>query len=234
MQHSAASGTATAVGPGGPTPDEGLLELGRLALLGRLTRGVVHELNNPLFVVLALAELMQRTAETGSQAAERLAQVHESGSEMRGLVGALGELARAQVAGPPEPVQLAPLLAESVSLIRRVTLRKDIDIVERYDDAAACVLAPRGELRLALLGLLVDAQEGTPEEGRIEVVLLRHGGRAQVAVRWPGGTEPSRAAHELGGILAAIVEGRGCTLRLGSSASGGCEAVLSLPLHAAG
>lgn len=228
----AASVSRPADGPAGLGPDEGLLELGRLALLGRLTRGVVHELNNPLFVVLALAELMQRTVEPGSQAAERLAQVHESGSEMRRLVGAIGELARGPVAGPPEPLPLAAVLLESVALIRRVTLRKDIDIVERYDDADASVLAPRGELRLALLGLLVDAQEGTPEEGRIEVVSLRAGGRVQVAVRWPGGRDDAVPVQQLDGILAALVEARGGTLRLGASAAGGCEAVLSLPLHA--
>ena len=207
------------------------LEVARLALLGRLTRGVVHELNNPLFVVLALAELMLRSAEPGSQPAERLAQMHESGAEMRQLIAAVGELARTPLTGPPEPVHLAPVLLETVELIRRLTLRKDIDIVERYDDDGAIVLAGRGELRVALLGLLVDAQEGTPEEGRIEVVSLRHGDRAQVAVRYPGPGPEGRRLAPLERIVEGLVEARGGTIRHGASVAGGCETVLSLPLH---
>lgn len=209
------------------------LEVARLALLGRLTRGVVHELNNPLFVVLALAELMQRSAEPGSNAAERLAQMVESGGEMRRLIGAIGELARTPVDGPLAPVHLAPVLLETVELIRRLTLRKDVDLVERYDDEGAAVLAGRGELRVALLGLLVDAQEGTPEEGRIEVVSLRRGDRAQVAVRFPGPCPEPGLLEPLERIVESVVAGRGGSIRRGTSAAGGCETVLSLPLHVA-
>ena len=210
-------------------PGAGLLELGQLALVGRLARGIVHELSNPLFVVLALAELMARGVEPGSQEADRLAQMHESGSELRQLVGALDDLARAPLDTEREPVAVADVLVEAIALIRRVTLRKDIDVVERYDDGGACVAASRSALRLAALCVLVEAQEQTPEGGRIELVTQRVGADVRVCVRWQARPGVVRVAV-LDGVLAGIVAGCAGTLEPGDAPVGCCERVLALPL----
>ncbi len=209
--------------------DSALVEVGRLAVLGRLTRGVAHEINNPLFVVLALAELMARTVEPGSQAADRLAQVHESGLEIRGLLAAVQELARAEVNPEPAAFTVAPVLLDAVDLVRRVSLRKDLDVVERYDDDGATVFASRGQLRLALLVILVDAQEATAEGGRIEVSSARRGVRVTVVTRWSGGARPHGRLEQLEGLADAIVAAWGGTLRRTVRAGGAGEAVISLP-----
>lgn len=210
-------------------PDDDLLELGQLALVGRLARGIVHELSNPLFVMLALAELMARELEPGSQEADRLAQMHESGSELRQLVGALGDLTRAPLDTGRDPVAVADVLVEGIALIRRVTLRKDIDIVERYGDGGACVAASRSALRLAALCLLVEAQEQTPEGGRIELVTQRVGADVRVGVRWQARPGVARVAA-LDGVLAGIVAGCAGTLEPGDAPAGCCERVLAFPL----
>lgn len=207
-----------------------LLELGRLAVVGRLTRGVVHELNNPLFVVLTLAELLSRDAVPGSPAAGRLAQLQESGAELRSLLGALGEVARAPRELSPEAVAVAPLLGEAVELIRRATLRKDVEIVERCDDGGAVVTAVPSLLRLALLGLLAEAQEATPEGGTVEVATQRRGDRVAVVVRWaclPGADGPAAGDR----LLEPVVAGCGGTLLTTAAVAGGREAVLSLPVR---
>ena len=209
--------------------DSAFLEVGRLAVLGHLTRGVAHEVNNPLFVVLALVELMARAVEPGSQAAERLAQVHESGLEIRRLLAAVQELARAEVSPEPALVTVAPVLLDAVDLVRRVSLRKDLDLVERYDDAGAAVLASSGQLRLALLVILVDAQEATAEGGRIEVSTARRGDRVTVVTRWSGGARPPSRLELLEGLADAIVAAWGGTLRRTVRPGGAGEAVISLP-----
>ena len=210
--------------------DAALVEVGRLAVLGRLTRGVAHEINNPLFVVLALAELMARTAEPGSQTADRLAQVHESGLEIRGLLSAVQEVARAEVSPEPVAVTVAPVLLEAVDLVRRISLRKDLDVVERYEDDGAAVLASRGQLRLALLLILVDAQEATAEGGRIEVSSARRGDRVSVVTRWSGGAPSPVPLAQLDSLAGAIVASWGGTLRRSARAGRVGEAVISLPL----
>ena len=211
--------------------DAALVEVGRLAVLGRLTRGVAHEINNPLFVVLALAELMARTAEPGSQTADRLAQVHESGLEIRRLLSAVQELARAEVSPELGSVPVAPVLLEAVDLVRRISLRNDLDVVERYDDDGVAVLASRSELRLALLLILVDAQEATGEGGRIDVSTARRGDRVTIVTRWSGGAVPPLPLETLDRLADVIVASGGGTLRRTVRAGEGGEAVISLPLH---
>lgn len=208
-----------------------LLEVGRLALLGRLARSVVHEINNPLFVVLALAELMGRSAEPGTQAAERLAQVHEGGLEIRGLVGAVQELARGSVAAGPEVTAVAPLVAAAVDLVRRISLRRHLDIVERYDDEGALVLGRKEDLRIALLALLIDAQEATPEGGAIAVAVKRRGEAVAVAVRWTDAVRAPRL-ELLDRLVESIAGGHGGAVTWSTAPGGKSETVLSLPVVA--
>ena len=219
--------------PAEPVPsDPSFVEMGRLAVLGRLTRGVAHEINNPLFVVLALAELLARAVEPGSQAADRLAQVQESGLEIRRLLSALQDVARPDVGTEAGPLAVAPVLLEAVDLVRRVSLRKDLDVVERYADDGAVVLAGRGELRLAFLAILVDAQEATVEGGSIDVSTACRGERVNVLVRWSGGAPSAGRLEALDRLPEAIVAAWGGTLGWSEDAAGSGEALVSLPLYA--
>src|SRR3990167_3629709 len=52
--------------------DGDLVEVGRLAALGRLTPGALHEIANPLVALLGTAELLLLDAERGTKRAERL------------------------------------------------------------------------------------------------------------------------------------------------------------------
>src|SRR6266571_1737453 len=55
---------------------EALLEAGRLTGLGELVRGFAHEINNPLFGMLGLVELLLREIEPGTKAHEHLSLVN--------------------------------------------------------------------------------------------------------------------------------------------------------------
>jgi signal transduction histidine kinase len=55
-------------------------------------RRVAHEINNALFAILGLTELLVNEAEPGSKTRERLEMIQESGLEIKELVRALLEL----------------------------------------------------------------------------------------------------------------------------------------------
>jgi signal transduction histidine kinase len=197
-------------------------------LLGHLTRALVHEINNPLFIVLALTEGLERAASPGTQTAERLGQVRESGLEIRTLVAAVHELARATIDGESALLELTPVVRAAVDLIRRVSLRKDIEIVERCDATSALVHGSRDELYMAFLAILVEAQQSTAEAGRIEVSVTKRNTRVVTAVRWQG--DGAQRLDLLDRVLETIVEAHGGTLERGVEPDGTREAVLALPL----
>src|SRR5262245_10254703 len=82
------------------TPErEALLEAGRLSTLGELVRGIAHEINNPLFGMLGLVDLLLADLEPGSPEHDRLLLVRQSGLEIKRLSHALLKFARAEDGG---------------------------------------------------------------------------------------------------------------------------------------
>jgi signal transduction histidine kinase len=62
-------------------------------------RDLAHAINNPLFAILGLVELELGDAEPGTDAHRRLTLIRESALEIKGVVAAHAESARALAAG---------------------------------------------------------------------------------------------------------------------------------------
>src|SRR4029450_13248573 len=79
MQYAAAASPFFGADPATPET-EALLEAGRLSTLGELVRGVAHEINNPLFGMLGLVDLLLADLEPGSPEHNRLRLAKQSGA----------------------------------------------------------------------------------------------------------------------------------------------------------
>ena len=113
------------------THADALVEAGRLSALGELLRGFAHEINNPLFGMLGLVELLLTEIEPGTKAHERLTLVQQSGHEIKRITHTLLDFARAE----PQAVGVVALqeVAEgAVELLRCTSAGKTIEFRERY------------------------------------------------------------------------------------------------------
>lgn len=52
---------------------------------------LAHQINNPLFAIMGLTELLLAEAEQGSRTRERLVLIHDSALEIKQIVRALAE-----------------------------------------------------------------------------------------------------------------------------------------------
>src|SRR4029434_5382427 len=101
------------------TPErEAFLEAGRLSTLGELVRGVAHEINNPLFGMLGLVDLLLADLEPGSPEHDRLLLVKQSGLEIKQLSHALLRFVRAE----PDDIRIVSLhrIAEETGELGRL------------------------------------------------------------------------------------------------------------------
>ena len=243
MQHAAA--VSPSFGADSATPErEALLEAGRLSAFGELVRGLAHEINNPLFGMLGLVDILLADLEPGSAEHDRLLLVQQSGLEIKQITHALLRFARAE----PDDIGTASLhrvSEEAVELVRCTNADQSFELREDYCREPLHVHGSPGRLGQVFLSLLVNAQQALPDGGAATVRLERDGDWAVASVTDTGaGIDPSLRKHlfepftttKAGGTglgLAAsfeIARAHGGDLSFVSSVGTGATFVLKLPL----
>jgi signal transduction histidine kinase len=154
-----------------------------LQTLGRLTRGALHEISNPLVALVGSAELALGDTEPGTKLHERISLTHNTGTEIAEIVRALQAFVRLQVR-PPERLSLGQAAADAVALVTRVIPTHDLTLSASGD---ATVLAAPGDVACALVDLLVDALDDSGGAGAVELAVRAENGEAIVTAT--GGAE---------------------------------------------
>jgi signal transduction histidine kinase len=151
----------------------------RLATLGTLAAGVVHEINDPMAFV---SSNLNRIEETWRDPRERgdipeiLGECREGLARLRGTVGELLRLARGSDAGSL-PIDLAEVVASVLPLVRaeaRVGARLECDLAP-----VPAVLGNPGLLAQVALQLVLNAVRAVPAS-------RTNGHRVRVATRYAG------------------------------------------------
>ncbi len=219
----------------------------RLAGIGRLVAGVVHELNNPLTAVNMYSDvLVEKLQATGHDPAdvEKLRAIKESGLRIQRLARDLVAYAR-PAGATTEPVELAPVLDEAVRLAKPA-LKDRNAVLERVFEEVPPVEASRPALVQVFVNLVTNAAQASPVSGRVRIHLRCADGEARVTVADEGpGMDPevARRAFEpffttrpgvgigLGlPIVQGIVQRHGGRVSLGPRDGGGTAVTVTLPL----
>lgn len=175
---------------GGRLEGDELIATGRLTTLGSLAPSIVHELNNPLFAILALVEFLLRDAEPGTKAHSRLELIQTTGLGMKALAKALLDFAREQPA-PLEPVSLDETVENVAQLFALTAAAKGVEVEPQFTGEPLHVLGRRSELRHLLLCLFLNAKSAMPSGGTITVGLTREGTDAVLRVSDTGPGVPA-------------------------------------------
>ena len=142
-------------------------EIRALATLGRLTRGALHEISNPLVALLGSAELALGDAEPGTKLHDRIALTQRTGAEVVEIVRALQAFVRLQ-AEPVAELSVGEAAAGAVALVARVLPTHGVEL--RSSGDATAVAAP-GELQGRLVELLIAALADPGRGERVELVV---------------------------------------------------------------
>ncbi len=223
----------------------------RLAGIGRLVAGVVHELNNPLTAVNMYSDvLVEKLTNTGHDPAdvEKLRAIKESGQRIQRLARDL--VAYAKPAGArPEPVEVAGVLEEAVRLAKPA-LKEANAVLERAFDDAPSVDGSRPALVQVFVNLVTNAAQAVRPNGRVRLSLQRTDGEVKVQVRDDGAGMPPDVAKRafepffttrpgvgigLGlPIVQGIVERHGGKVALETAPAAGTTVTVTLPVKRSG
>ena len=174
-----------------------LVQIDRMAALGKLSTTVAHEINNPLAGILTYARLVERQLADGSPTPQAVESIRRTMQMISSETRRCGEIAQNLLAFARtsalrvEPVRLLELVERSLSLVRH-HLELRIIQLERTtmgeDDRVWCAA---GEIEQALLALLVNAAEAMPHGGKLAVVVRLDPELVRVAIRDTGVGIPS-------------------------------------------
>jgi len=224
-----------------------------LAVMGRLTAGLAHEIRNPLNAAMLQLDVLQRNAETVQEPSirrrieRRTSIVQDELQRLSILLDDFLNLARARRLYPVE-CDGCELLLEVIDLRRPELESQGIELVADLDAGSCKLLAEGDRLKQVVNNLITNAVEALVdrESPSIRVVSRsRSGGRWEVSVIDNGiGLAPEvaerafesfvttkEAGTGLGlAIVKRIVELHGGTVELGPEALGGTRATFWIPV----
>jgi two-component system NtrC family sensor kinase len=169
----------------------------RLATLGELAAGVVHELNNPLTSITVYAEYLVRKGEASGSDASDIEKLRRIGASAQRILRFSRDLVQyARPSGKErEPVDLAGVVRQSVSICEHLIERGGIELAVEVSAELPVVHAVAGQLEQVLINLITNAVHAVENGGKV-VVRARPGDdgavRLEVADSGPGVPEDAR------------------------------------------
>jgi two-component system, NtrC family, C4-dicarboxylate transport sensor histidine kinase DctB len=231
-----------------------LVQAGKMAVLGQMSAGITHELNQPLTALRTMSDNAAVLLERGriDDAKANLGIISQIVGQMGTITGQLKAFSR-KSAGSPAPVPLQAAVANALFLVERRMEQERVGfrLQVRYADAYALCEGNRLEQVLVnLFNNALDAMGGMPDR-QLTVTIDRQGARVLVVVadNGPGIPDDVRAhlfepfftTKEQGAglglglaISERIVVEFGGILRAGPAPGGGAEFIVELPVSEQG
>jgi len=140
----------------------------RLAVTGKLTAQLSHEVNNPIHNIQSLLASAQPKVEAGSKVHELITVALEEVSRMAKLTRSMLDLYRGSTAQiEQDPVDVLGMLEEVLRMYEEPLVRHGIQIMLRPDGPLPPVRGSRDKLKQVMLNLINNARDAMPEGGSI-------------------------------------------------------------------
>ncbi len=226
-----------------------LIQAGKLAVIGQLSAGIVHELNQPLAALRTLSGNATRFLDRGDETTARnnLERIGQLVDRMGQITGQLKAFARKST-GQAQPTDIRMVVNSAIALLDQRLLSSGAHIESHFPETpieAFCDANRLEQVVVNLIGNALDAQTGQ-DSPRIEIHGDMHDEMIRLLVRdhGPGLSDEALdrifepffttkdAGHGLGlglAISAGIVSDFGGTLAGSNHPEGGAVFTLQLP-----
>ena len=227
-----------------------VLHAEKLATLGQLAAGIVHEINNPLTSISVYGEyLLGKLKRTGAEVADlqRVERILRSSDRIMSFTRNLLTYARPSKE-EAQPVVVNDVLEEAVGFCEHVIREARVSVVRDYGRDLPKVNAVPGQLHQVFVNLITNACNAAHDEGGEVRLTTRLHGRDRIHVRIEDngvgiGTEDLDRVFEpffstrrrgkgtgLGlSIVKSIVEHHQGAIDIDSRAGGGTSVLVTLP-----
>jgi C4-dicarboxylate-specific signal transduction histidine kinase len=231
-----------------------LANVSRLTTLGQLAASIVHEVNQPLAAAITYGRSglrwLAREAPQAPETADCLEQGVANAGRAAEVIARVRDLAR-RSAPQSAPVELGPLVDETLRLLRREMQQRGVKVRRNVAPDTPAIVGDRVQLQQVLLSLILNAAQAmaqaaephrqlsvavTPRDGMVSVSVRDRGGGIagpdadRIFQAFPADLAPEGFGRGLS-ICRSIVEGHGGRI-WATNVGDGAEVTFSLPTEA--
>jgi two-component system NtrC family sensor kinase len=165
----------------------------KLAAVGRLAAGVVHEINNPLATIAACAESLEKRISEGAFACsedaddlrEYLGLIREEAFRCKTITNGLLDFSRLR-AGQRSPVDINQVIKGAARLVTHQQRGENIGIEIEAEENLPMVSGDAGQLSQAVVVLATNAIDAMPDGGTLTLRAIHSGSRVLIQVKDTG------------------------------------------------
>jgi signal transduction histidine kinase len=162
-----------------------LLQSEKLAAVGQLSAGIVHDVKNPLAIIIGLAEEIPEHSQLDELTLKSLRTIRENGRRASNIVTDLLKFARKST--PEMKAQDMRDTIETVLHLTEYLARKSrVKIVKDVPDAPVTATYDAAQIEQVLMNLVQNAIQAMPDGGDLRINLSRAGEAIAIAVQDTG------------------------------------------------
>lgn len=159
-----------------------LLQSQKLAALGVLAGGIAHEIRNPLAISSSAAQFLLEDPNDPEFRRECAAQVQAGIRRAAGIIENLLRFARPGARTDVEPMDLASVVRDAVTLVANQARVQQIDMVVELPPDPVRVSGLPSMLQQVFMNLLLNAENAMPGGGLLRVAVERVGSEGRVRI----------------------------------------------------
>jgi signal transduction histidine kinase len=141
--------------------------------MGTFASGIAHDINNPLYIILAMAEAIQGETDNAS--------IHQHATSIRDAAQRIHTISRNITQYARATVHIQEILDEALKIARFATKLHEITVVKNYQDNVIIDAKPE-ELLQAFVNLMINAIHAMEKQGLLTLTAERQNGVAHVAI----------------------------------------------------
>lgn len=161
----------------------------KLAAIGRLAAGVVHEINNPLATISACAEALEsrvnedafKDSDAQNNFREYLGLIRSEAFRCKTITNGLLDFSRAR-ATPHAPISLGDVISSAARLLSHQQRGEGINFQIETPENLPLVSGEAGQLQQAIIALATNAVDAMPHGGVVKIATRGNGKRVLVEV----------------------------------------------------
>jgi signal transduction histidine kinase len=148
--------------------ENAMIQAEKLAVVGQFATGIVHEIKNPLGVIISGIEFLEKELSDRADIVLSINRIKQSALHANEIIKDLLNFSRPS-AQQLETVDLNDVLADNIKLLKEVKLDSDIRMIKEFSKNPVRVRLNTNQFEQVFFNIAINAADAMPNGGRIFV-----------------------------------------------------------------